>query len=676
MKVCYTKTITAIILLFIFGVKKIMNKTITICAHVDAGKTTLAEQILYQTKVIRQLGRVDHKSAFLDSNEIEKERGITIFSDQAMFTFNNDNYFLIDTPGHIDFSAEAERALKVCDYAILVINGATGIQAHTMTLFHLLRTYKIPIFFFVNKMDQIQANQEFVLTDIANKLKITPTPITSLADISMKNLELVEVVAQSNDNLLEHYLNDTLTDDLVQQSFIIEFQQQNLFPLMAGSALTNQGIQAFLTVLAQITPTTYETNQPFQAAVYKIRHNEQGERVTYLKCLAGSLQVKSALAFPTSGSSNSPVLEKINQIRYYSGSKYINADEISVGVLVGVTGLKTATCGDIIGENFQKSEYLLQPTLTAKLLPPPNIDIQTILNILKILEMEDPLLQVNFHQQLSEIQLHIMGEIQIEVLQQHILNRFNLEVQFEKPEILYKETILEAIVGFGHFEPLRHYSETHILIEPAPRNSGILIKSSCSPDILPMNFQNNILESLKNKVHLGALTGSTLTDVQLTLIIGRAHEKHTSGGDFRECSCRAVRQGLRRAKSVLLEPIYEFTITCPTDSVGKILADIQKLQGSFNPPIQDVDITTITGRGPVATFMSYPLTLNTQTKGAGSIFFKAAGYDVCHNADDVIIRKNYNFDGDLENPANSVFCAKGQSFIVPWNEAEKWMHCL
>lgn len=656
-----------------------MKKTIGILAHVDAGKTTFSEQILYNTGSIRNLGRVDHQTSALDINEIEKRRGITIFSEQGTFTYNNDLYYLIDTPGHMDFSAEMERALSVLDYAILLISGGESVQAHTTTLFKLLRTYKIPTIIFINKADMNIFNLDNIMYDIKNKLTDDIIHIKSIDGINNLDESLTEFIAERDEEFMESYLEENYTAEKLRNTIIKLFKKQSIFPVLTGSALKGEGISNFLDVFSIITPTDYEEIQDktFRGKVFKIRHDEKGNRITFIKALEGRLRVREDFIF---GNEDDSFSEKVTEIRIYNGAKYENKNEVVAGDIFAVMGLKSAKWGTILEtdkiiDQIEDKHYL-NPALQAKVNIMDDTDITKCLEKLRILEAEDPMLSVTYDNESNSILVSIMGKIQLEVLEQVIASRFNIAVTFEKPQVQYRETIKDAVIGFGHFEPLRHYAEVQLKLEPRPIGAGISFSSQCHVDTLALNFQKLIRSHVFEKIHKGVLTGSPITDINIVLLNGRAHQKHTEGGDFREATYRAIRQGLEKAEAILLEPFYKFEINIEEVYLGRVISDIQKLRGSFEPPIQNGSSVCIRGRGPVESFMDYSMELISFTKGTGSISFIYDGYDICENAEDVIQRIGYDKDRDVNNTSSSVFCSKGVSFTVPWYEAEQYMHTI
>jgi small GTP-binding protein len=653
-----------------------MNKTIGVLAHVDAGKTTFSEQILYHTNSIRARGRVDHKNAYLDSHDIEKDRGITIFSDQGVFIFNESMYYLIDTPGHVDFSAEMERAVQAMDYAIIIISAVEGVQGHTETVWQLLRNQNIPTFFFINKIDRVGADIEQVLDEIRSKMTEDCLFFPSGPDIDFLNKDIIESIAERNDLLFERYLSGHYEKDTWLSELRIMIKNSRMFPCMAGSALQDIGILEFLNLLDELTVTDYSPDGEFGGRVYKIRYDGQGNRVTYIKALNGTLFVKDKLCYGEIGQDGNRPSEKVNQIRIYNGNKFRTAESAAAGEAFAVTGLTNVNAGEGVGTVFEKSVYKMVPTLKSKVIFDSSLNIKDLLSKLKLLEVEDPALNVVWNESLQEIHVHIMGVIQLEVLKQIVAQRFSIAVEFGPCQVLYKETITEKAIGYGHFEPLKHYAEVHLRLKPAPRNSGISFNSTCHIDNLMPSYQNLIRTHIFEKEHHGVLAGAGVTDVKITLLTGRAHQKHTSGGDFREAALRALRQGLEKAQCILLEPYYRFKIEAELDSMGRILSDVQKLQGTFEPPQTAGTKVIINGRGPVAAFMNYSIELVSFTKGKGSISLFFDGYDSCHNEAEVIKSIGYNKDADPEYTSNSIFCAKGAGYPVEGSKAEEYMHCL
>jgi len=649
-----------------------MNKTIGLLAHVDAGKTTFAEQLLYHTNSIRSKGRVDHQDSFLDAHELEKARGITIFADQAMMNFEGSSYCLIDTPGHVDFSAEMERSLQVMDYAVVILSAVEGVQGHTETVWQLLRKHDIPTLFFVNKLDRTGADLEAVLEQIHRQL--TPHAVKVNGQLSVAELEeeLVAAVAEHDEQLLEDYLEGEYDANAVVAVMARLMKQSELFPVMSGSALMDQGIDDFLHNLELLTCTDYNRDAAFAARVYKIRHELQGTRLTFFKITSGKLKVRDEVSYMNS--SGEQVQEKVTSLRTYNGEKYTIVEEAEAGQLIAVTGLWAAAVGDGLGKLQQRAKFELVPALKSKVLFDPKLSIREVQRYFQMLGDEDPSLNVIWDETLQELYIHVMGAIQLEVLGQVVMDRFKLKVVFGTPEILYKETIANAVYGCGHFEPLGHYAEVHLKIEPGPRDSGVLFKNECHPDHLSTGYQNLIGQHVLEREHHGLLTGSPLTDVIVTLLNGRAHNKHTSGGDFREATHRALRQGLEKAENILLEPYYTFKIKVDIDLIGRVMSDIRHAHGSFNPPETHGDQAFISGTAPVATFMNYSAELASFSKGKGALSMQLGGYQPCHQSDRVIESRNYEKNADPEYTSASIFCAKGQGYSVPWDEADGHMH--
>ncbi len=640
-----------------------MFKTIGIFAHVDGGKTTLSEQLLYKNGSIRNLGRVDNQTAFLDCDNIEKERGITVFAEQASFDYNENKYYIIDTPGHTDFSPEAERTMSVLDYAILIINGSDGVQAHTVTLFRLLENYGVPVFIFINKCDIVGFDIENTINSIKNKLTENVLFIERTEDISRD--ENKEFIAERNDDYLSEYL-DGSGDEI--SAIKDSIKNRTIFVAMKGSALKDIGIGEFLSTFDKLTVTDYSFDGEFCGEIFKIRYDSKGLKVAYIKGKVGTISVKENVGN-----------EKINEIRFYKGEKYENADKAYGGQVFGVTGLNDVSCGDIIqnGKVIKNTEkYKMISALQSKVSILDGTDSNKVMEYLKILENQEPMLKTEYRKQTDEIVVSVMGKIQLEVLQEILLARFGVEVTFEKPEVQYRETVAKTVIGYGHYEPLRHYAEVVLEIAPAERNSGISFESTVHIDTLSANYQALVKTHIFEKQHKGILTGSPLTDVKITLINGRAHLKHTEGGDFRQATYRAVRQGLEKAENIILEPFYAFEIYADEEYAGRIMTDIQRLRGSFETPIQVGNIYKIKGRGPVETFMEYQEELLSFTKGTGSIVMTVDGYEKCEIADEVTEKINYNKGEDKENTSCSVFCSHGAGFTVNWNEAEHYMHTL
>ena len=647
-----------------------MKKTFGIFAHVDAGKTTFSEQILYYTKSIRKKGRVDYKEAFLDSQKVEKERGITVFSDVGTFSYDGDTYYLIDTPGHIDFSPEMERTLSILDYAILVVSAVEGIQGHTETLWNLLKNRKIPTFIFINKIDRVGADVNKVYQQLKRRFS---EDICLLSNNSLMNLsdEEIEFIAGKDEELLNLYFEDNYNNQLWIDKLKLLVKERQIFVATSGSALLDQGVREFLDIFNKLTMTNYELTDIFTGKVFKIRYDEKGTRITYIKALSGLLKVKDELVYNLNGEE---IREKVNEIRAYNGVKYEIKDVASAGEVFAVTGISNMKAGMGIGIEDSTEEMI--PTLTAKVLYDSTVNIKEVLKYLKILESEEKTLNVQYDEILKEMHINVMGKIQLEVLKEIIQERFNLNVEFDKPEILYKETIGNEVNGYGHFEPLRHYAEVHLKLLPGERGEGIVFENRCHNDYLTPGQQNLIKTHIFEKKHRGILTGSEIDDIKVILITGRAHIKHTEGGDFREATKRALRQGLDSAENILLEPYYNFKIEVDNQLLGRVLSDVQKMNGTFNEQQSVGDRVIITGRGPVATFMDYSLEFQALSKGKGGLSLMYGGYDVCHNAEEVIERIGYNKDADPEYTSSSIFCAKGVGYSVKGDEVVNYMHCL
>ncbi len=622
-------------------------------AHVDSGKTTLSEVMLFHAGEIRKLGRVDHKNAFLDTDALERSRGITIFAKQAVIRLGGDIFTLLDTPGHVDFSAEAERALSVLDYAVLVISGTDGVQSHTETLWRLLRRYCVPTFVFVNKMDISLRDKASILAELNQKLG------GGFIDFSISENELSEQAADYDEECMNSFLDSGAVS---AEQLSAAISQRKIFPTMFGSALKDKGIDELLSVIEKYCAEPPRSEE-FSARVYKITQDESGARLTHLKVTGGVLKVKGTVGE-----------EKINQIRVYSGVKFNAVDEAPAGTLCAVTGLSQTRAGQGLGAEENAAAPLLEPVLSYKLLLPPQTDIPAALDKLRTLEEEEPQLRVVWSEQHKEIHLRLMGEIQLEVLKSVIAERFGLAVEFDRGSISYKETIASPVVGAGHYEPLRHYAEVHLLLEPAERGSGLQFVSDCRKDDLDTNWQRLILTHLAEKQHIGVLTGSPITDMKISVVAGRAHIKHTEGGDFRQATYRAVRQGLASAKSVLLEPFYDFTLEVPSGCVGRAMTDLQRMGAEFSQPEGAGETAVICGSCPVSTMLGYHAELLGYTKGLGRLSCIPKGYFPCHNADEVIAQIGYDFESDTENPADSVFCSHGAGVLVKWNEATQRMH--
>ena len=625
-----------------------------ILAHVDAGKTTLSEGMLYTSGAIRTMGRVDNRDAFLDTYALERERGITIFSKQAVFPLGTTQVTLLDTPGHVDFSPEMERTLQVLDYAILVISGADGVQGHTRTLWNLLRRYEIPTFVFVNKMDQEGTDAEVLLQELKNVLE------EGCVDFSTKrDAHFYEETAVCSEDALEEFLE---TGRLKKETLQELFLERQLFPCFFGSALRLEGVKEFLEQMQELikVPAYPET---FGAKVFKIARDEAGNRLTYLKITGGSLKVKAVIEG-----------QKVNQIRIYSGEKYEAVNEVEAGSICAVTGLSDTYPGEGLGAEQGTYLPVLEPVLNYQVIPTEGDDPILLLPKLRELEEEEPQLHIVWEEALQEIHVQLMGEVQLEVLKTLIYERFGAEVEFGQGNILYKETIQNTVEGVGHFEPLRHYAEVHLLLEPGEPGSGVQCMSVCSEDLLDRNWQRLILTHLMETEHRGVLTGAPITDIRITLVSGKAHLKHTEGGDFRQAVYRAVRQGLKQADSVLLEPYYEYRLELPSENVGRAMTDIERMHGTFGLPQTEADRTILTGMAPVSTMRDYQKEVHAYTRGNGTLQCTLKGYAPCHNMEEVLAATGYDSERDTLHPTGSVFCAHGAGFLVPWYEVKEYMH--
>ena len=632
-----------------------------ILAHVDSGKTTLSEAMLYRAGVTRRLGRVDHKDAFLDTDALEKARGITIFSKQALLTAGDTDITLLDTPGHVDFSTETERTLQVLDYAVLVVSGTDGVQSHTETLWRLLRRYHVPTFVFVNKMDLPGMERQELLAQLNRRLG------EGFVDFGAEQADRDEALALCDENLMDRMLD---AGQLQDADLIPAIARRHVFPCWFGAALKLEGVDALLDGLDRYTRPA-PALEAFGAKVFKVSQDEQGARLTWLRVTGGELKVKAQLTGEADGE---PWAEKANQLRLYSGAKYTLAEAIGPGQVCAVTGLTKARPGEGLGAERDSDLPVLEPVLSYQVLLPEGADVHAALGKLHRLEEEEPQLHVVWNETLGEIHVQLMGEIQLEVLRSLLAERFGLEVEFGPGGILYKETITEPMEGVGHYEPLRHYAEVHLKLEPLPRGSGMQFAADCREEVLDKNWQRLVLTHLEEKQHLGVLTGSPLTDVKITLIAGRAHLKHTEGGDFRQATYRAVRQGLMLAKSQLLEPWYAFRLEVPAENIGRAMSDIQRMEGTFDPPESGEETAVLTGFAPVSTMRSYPMEVVSYTRGRGHLSLTLDGYRPCHNAQEVIAAIGYEPEHDLDNPADSVFCAHGAGFVVPWDQVRSHMH--
>lgn len=661
-----------------------------VLAHVDAGKTTLSEGLLFKCGRIRKIGRVDHKDAYLDTYELERERGITIFSKQAVFSMGDMEVTLLDTPGHVDFSAEMERTLQVLDYAILVINGADGVQGHTQTLWRLLNQYQIPTFLFVNKMDQDGTNRESLLEELKKKLSENCVDFRGELDCcgaeegsDIKGTvdkagevhgtdEFLENIAVCEEALMEQFLD---TGIIVKKDVARLILERKLFPCFFGSALKMEGVDAFIRGMETYMAAPVYPSE-FGAKVFKIARDDQGNRLTYMKITGGSLKVKETLTnVGRKGIPDEEIWEeKVDQIRIYSGAKFEMLKEAEAGTVCAVTGLTETYPGEGLGVERESVMPVLEPVLNYQIILPEGYDAHKMLKSLKELEEEEPQLHIMWDEQLGEIHAMLMGEVQIEILKHLIWERFHVAVEFGTGNIVYKETIAAPVEGVGHFEPLRHYAEVHLLLEPGERGSGLQFFTAASEDQLDRNWQRLILTHLEEKEHLGVLTGSPITDMQITLLTGRAHQKHTEGGDFRQATYRAVRQGLKKAKTVLLEPYYSFRLELPAENVGRAMTDIQRMQGSFQGPETEGELAVITGSAPVAKMRDYQSQVISYTRGKGHLSCTLKGYEPCQDQEQIAQEIGYDSERDLDNPTGSVFCAHGAGFVVPWYEVEEYMH--
>lgn len=625
-----------------------------ILAHVDAGKTTLSEGMLYTAGAIRTMGRVDNRDAFLDTYALERERGITIFSKQAVFSLGTTQVTLLDTPGHVDFSPEMERTLQVLDYAILVISGADGVQGHTRTLWNLLKRYEIPTFVFVNKMDQAGTDAEVLLQELKTVLEEGCVNFSAKRDAAF-----YEEAAVCSEDALEEFLDTgRLKDETIRELFL----ERQLFPCFFGSALRLEGVKEFVEQMQELikVPAYPET---FGAKVFKIARDEAGNRLTYLKITGGSLKVKAVIGG-----------QKVNQIRIYSGEKYEAVNEVEAGSICAVTGLSDTYPGEGLGAEQGTYLPVLEPVLNYQVIPTEGDDPILLLPKLRELEEEEPQLHIVWEEALQEIHVQLMGEVQLEVLKTLIYERFGVEVEFGQGNILYKETIQNTVEGVGHFEPFRHYAEVHLLLEPGEPGSGVQCMSVCSEDVLDRNWQRLILTHLMETEHRGVLTGAPITDIRITLVSGKAHLKHTEGGDFRQAVYRAVRQGLKQAESVLLEPYYEYRLELPSENVGRAMTDIERMHGTFGLPQTEADRTILTGMAPVSTMRDYQKEVHAYTRGNGTLQCTLKGYAPCHNTEEVLVATGYDSERDTLHPTGSVFCAHGAGFLVPWYEVKEYMH--
>lgn len=636
------------------------NIVMGILAHVDAGKTTLSESMLYLSGTVRKLGRVDHKDAFLDTYALERDRGITIFSKQAVFSLGNKKVNLLDTPGHVDFSAEMERTLQVLDYAVLVISGADGVQGHTETLWKLLKLYDIPTFIFINKMDQQGTDQAALLSELKERLDEG-----CIAFGKEESTETLEELAMTDEKVLDYFMEH---ESIRKEEICRLIKERRVFPCYFGSALKLEGVQELLYGFERYMEP-YTGTEEFGAKVFKISRDDKGERLTFLKVTGGKLVVKMPVNLVDKE-------EKVNQIRIYSGAKYETVNEVEAGGVCAVTGLVSSYIGQGFGVEKGTAAPFLEPVLTYQMILPDGADTTKVLRELKQLEEEEPLLNIVWNPALEEIHVQLMGEVQTEILKTMIAERFHLDVEFGTGKIVYKETIKNSVVGVGHYEPLRHYAEVHLKMEPLETGSGLVFDADCSEDVLDRNWQRLILTHLQEREHPGVLTGSPITDMKITIVAGRAHLKHTEGGDFRQATYRAVRQGLKSAESILLEPWYSFVLEVPSDQVGRAMSDIGQMNGNFEgPEAEDKQgMVRLTGTAPASEMRDYQREVWAYTKGRGRITFTLKGYEPCHNAEEVIEQIGYDSERDIDNPTGSVFCAHGAGFLVKWDEVPEYMH--
>ena len=643
---------------------------IAMLAHVDAGKTTLSEALLYKSGSIRKAGRVDNKDAFLDTNEMERNRGITIFSKQAVFSYGGCEFTLLDTPGHVDFSAEMERTLQVLDYAVLIISGADGVQGHTRTLWRLLARYNIPAFIFVNKMDQQGTDHDKLLAQIKDTLGSACVDFSKNTDGTYLDEDFYENVAVCNEKVLETYLEGgSIGEEDIRQMI----QKRELFPCFFGSALKMDGIDELLAALSEYTKIP-DYPEKFGATVFKITRDAGGSRLTHLKVTGGTLKARNLLTGYKQNKEDDIWEEKVNQIRLYSGERYECVDRVEAGEVCVILGLSRSYAGMTLGDCAREEHAIIEPVLSYEVIPPEGCAPHVLLSYMRQLEEEDPTLRVTWQERARQVHVHLMGPVQTEVLQQQLKKRYGILVTFGAGKVRYKETIRGAVEGVGHFEPLRHYAEAHILIEELPQGSGMEYAMDCPPDVLDLNWQRLIYTHLAERTHRGVLTGSPLTDVRLTVVSGKAHKKHTEGGDFRQATYRAVRQGLRKAQSVLLEPYYRVRIEMPQQALGRVMTDMSRMYGKFDAPILENETAVLQGIAPVALMRDYGAVLAQVTGGLGQMTLALEGYFPCHNQDEVVAEIAYDPDKDLRNTCDSVFCGHGAGYLVPWYEVEDKMH--
>ena len=633
---------------------------IGVLAHVDAGKTTLAESMLYLTGRIRSLGRVDHKNAFLDTFDMEKARGITIFSKQAEFNLGDQKVTLVDTPGHVDFSAEMERTLQILDYGVLIINGMDGVQGHVITLWKLLKRYQIPVFLFINKMDQAGTDKNKLMLELSQRLDERCIDFSDQSEPE----EFFENIAMCEEHVMEQYLE---TGRIEEKEITRLIQDRKIFPCYFGSALKIEGVEEFLEGIKTYTRQR-DYPEEFCARVFKISRDNQGNRLTWLKVTGGYLKVKMVLC------GQGKEGEKADQVRIYSGGQYQAVAEAYAGTVCAVMGPAKTYAGQGLGAEEEAGKPVLEPVLTYQIQLPEDCDVHSTFVKLSAMEEEEPQLHILWDEESDEIQAQVMGEVQIEILKGLIQERFGIDVEFGSGSIVYKETIEEPVEGVGHFEPLRHYAEVHLLLEPGEPGSGVQVASDCSEDMLDRNWQRLVLTHVEEKKHRGVLAGAELTDVKITLIAGKAHNKHTEGGDFRQATYRAIRHGLKKTKSVLLEPVYEFRLEVPTENLGRAMSDIQKMYGTFQTPVTEGDMSVLTGSAPVITMRDYQREVIAYTRGEGQLFCSVKGYEPCHNSEEVIAEIGYDAEKDTANPTGSVFCAHGAGYVVSWDKVYECMH--
>lgn len=635
------------------------TRTVGILAHVDAGKTTLSEQILYQAHTIRQAGRVDNRDSFLDTDPLEKQRGITIFSGQAPFFWKDCPWYLLDTPGHADFSPEMERCIPVMDAAVVVISATEGIQGHTETIWRLLRRFQVPTFFFLNKIDLPGARPQEVRKQIQQRFHTHAV----LAENGI-TVEMTDIAAEEEDAILERYLTGEIQEEEWPKLLLPVLRSGKLCPYVEGAALQGEGVHKLLDILHVLTPEPGGQEKAFSARVYQVRRDTQGNRLAFLRVTGGQLCVKDSVGE-----------EKVHELRQYSGVKFQPIRKAVAGELCAALGLASVTAGKCMGDTEEEPSLHWDPMLSAAVVyDQSQCSSKEMMSRFRLLADEEPALRVEWLEEVQEIRVQVMGTIQLEVLAERFYQRFSQEISFGPCRVVYRETIAAPVEGWGHFEPLRHYAEVHLRLEPGERGSGIVFKSECSTDRLSLNWQRLIETHVYEKEHKGVLTGSPVTDLRVVLLDGRSHEKHTEGGDFREATYRAIRHGLMKAQSILLEPWYAFSAVVPNELIGRFLSDIQKYGCSFESPLAEGDTSSVIGRGPVASLMEYPREFSSYTRGRGSLSFRFDGYEPCREQDKAVQEIGYDPERDIENPAGSVFCSHGAGFLVPWQEAEKHMH--